>query len=171
MNETIAILIKTMYMHQPTIDSITDDDCVAVMEGLIDHLSQFDFSKRPKGFYAAVSLSARSNDAKNLFLKFISSIDYHPIWMIYVLENNNFLIDFKTKRPTDVEPIVISKSSLKYCPQCGSDLIDISSSRETQQDTCIRCDDCDFELVGNANEDVMEKRWNKLKRKPLEEYD
>ena len=46
------------------------------------------------------------------------------------------------------------------CPDCGSDLIDVDSSRSLRI-TVIRCMDCDRRREYNIHEEAGMKRWNK----------
>jgi transposase-like protein len=52
---------------------------------------------------------------------------------------------------------------MKNCPECDSDLITVESSREMRFSRII-CDDCDFEITGEINEDALIKKWDRLKR-------
>lgn len=58
--------------------------------------------------------------------------------------------------------------NLLYCPKCGSDDINLQSSRELMHSK-ITCWECDFSLKGKINEDDLSDKWNALKRKPLAE--
>lgn len=50
------------------------------------------------------------------------------------------------------------------CWECGSDLIDVSSSREMRI-TVIQCTDCDLRREYSVPEDKAIKKWNKEARK------
>ena len=55
------------------------------------------------------------------------------------------------------------------CPKCGGD-VEVTSSREMRL-TNITCNDCGFEKQYKCCEESAISRWNKLKRKSLEEYE
>ena len=52
------------------------------------------------------------------------------------------------------------------CWVCGSDLVDVSSSREMRL-TVIQCTDCDLRREYKSCEEVAIRKWNKESRKAL----
>lgn len=54
------------------------------------------------------------------------------------------------------------------CPQCGSNLITVESSREMRV-SIISCDDCDYTIRGKMSEDALVLKWNKIKTQRREE--
>jgi transposase-like protein len=50
---------------------------------------------------------------------------------------------------------------IKPCPECGSDLISVNSSRSMRISE-IRCDDCGFGGSKGVNEERIIKWWNSL---------
>lgn len=59
----------------------------------------------------------------------------------------------------------MSDDKLDYCPECGSDDLDIDSCL-SMQISAIHCADCEYHFSRKVDEERLSKKWNKLKRKP-----
>lgn len=79
--EVLAILVETKSTNSQIaterLGTLSLEDQVPVMEGLINHLRQTtDWVKQPKGFSGACLLARHSTDAAKIFKRFIDGLDF-----------------------------------------------------------------------------------------------
>lgn len=73
------------------VDSISAEEHVPVMEGLISHLRQIsDLSSKPDGFTGAYLLASKSTEAAKLLRRFIDGIPSKPPWMNALVANEDW---------------------------------------------------------------------------------
>lgn len=59
---------------------------------------------------------------------------------------------------------------LDFCPKCGSEFVDINSSKELKL-SIITCSDCGYEMEAKISKEALVKKWNALKRKDINDYE
>ena len=98
--EILSTLVETKNTSSPTAErllkTLAREEQAPVMEGIIDHLRQTtEWTKNPKGFAGACLLARHSNDAANIFKRFIHEVksrlgEKSPPWMTMLLKDETW---------------------------------------------------------------------------------
>lgn len=98
MCDGLDVLVDTKNTSSPTavklLDTLSLEEQIPVMEGLISHLRQVsDWSKKPKGFAGACLLARHSADAAKILIRYMQELelgDKPPAWMTAQLKQEQW---------------------------------------------------------------------------------